>query len=70
MEFNLYKLHHNKWSNHDVELETGSGIIPVYYSRKSVVNSVMWAIGLELALLIKTRNSASLPLTIPMGAPS
>ncbi|HQC12930.1 MAG TPA: formylmethanofuran dehydrogenase subunit A, partial [Methanoregulaceae archaeon] len=35
MEFKLYMLHHNKWSNHDVELETGSGIIPVYYSKKS-----------------------------------
>ncbi|MHC1626016.1 MAG: formylmethanofuran dehydrogenase subunit A, partial [Methanoculleaceae archaeon] len=40
MEFNLYRLHHNKWSNHDVELETGSGIIPVLYRRKNLVNSV------------------------------
>ncbi len=55
MEFNLYRLHHDKWSNHDVELETGSGgIIPVVYRRKNLVNSIMWAIGLELALLTKS----------------
>jgi formylmethanofuran dehydrogenase subunit A len=69
MEFRLYTLHHNKWSNHDVELETGSGIIPVYYDRKSLVNSVMWAIGLELALL--TRNPWQVMLTTdnPNGGP-
>ncbi|MDD1672283.1 MAG: formylmethanofuran dehydrogenase subunit A [Methanomicrobiales archaeon] len=69
MEFNLYKLHHNKWSNHDVELETGSGIIPVYYSRKSIVNSVMWAIGLELALLIKNPEQCLLATDNPNGSP-
>lgn len=69
MEFRLYTLHHNKWSNHDVELETGSGVIPVYYDRKSLVNSVMWAIGLELALL--TRNPWQVMLTTdnPNGGP-
>lgn len=69
MEFRLYTLHHNKWSNHDVELETGSGIIPVYYDRKSLVNSIMWAIGLELALL--TRNPWQVMLTTdnPNGGP-
>ncbi len=69
MEFKLYMLHHNKWSNHDVELETGSGIIPVYYSRKSLVNCVMWAIGLELALLIKDPWRCMLATDSPNGAP-
>ncbi|MBP7034881.1 MAG: formylmethanofuran dehydrogenase subunit A, partial [Methanospirillum sp.] len=69
MEFRLYTLHHNKWSNHDVELETGSGIIPVYYSRKSLVNSIMWAIGLELALLIKNPWQCMLTTDNPNGAP-
>ncbi|MDD1712324.1 MAG: formylmethanofuran dehydrogenase subunit A [Methanoregulaceae archaeon] len=69
MEFKLYMLHHNKWSNHDVELETGSGIIPVYYGRTSVVNCVMWAIGLELALLTKNPWQCLLSTDNPNGAP-
>jgi formylmethanofuran dehydrogenase subunit A len=69
MEFNLYRLHHNKWSNHDVELETASGIIPVYYSRTSVVNCVMWAIGLELALQVKNPWQCLLSTDNPNGGP-
>jgi formylmethanofuran dehydrogenase subunit A len=69
MEFRLYLLHHNKWSNHDVELETASGIIPVYYTRKSLVNCVMWAIGLELALLAKNPWQCLLATDNPNGAP-
>lgn len=69
MEFNLYRLHHNKWSNHDVELETGSGIIPVLYRRKNLVNSIMWAIGLELALLTKDPYQCILATDNPNGAP-
>ena len=69
MEFNLYRLHHNKWSNHDVELETGSGIIPVNYRRKNLVNSIMWAIGLELALLTKNPWQCILTTDNPNGAP-
>jgi formylmethanofuran dehydrogenase subunit A len=69
MEFNLYRLYHDKWSNHDVELETGSGIIPVVYRRKNLVNSVMWAIGLELALLTKSPWQCLLTTDNPNGAP-
>jgi formylmethanofuran dehydrogenase subunit A len=69
MEFNLYRLHHEKWSNHDVELETGSGIIPVIYRRKNLVNSIMWAIGLELALLTKSPWQCLLTTDNPNGAP-
>ncbi|RXE55334.1 protein fwdA [Methanoculleus taiwanensis] len=69
MEFNLYRLHHDKWSNHDVELETGSGIIPVLYRRKNLVNSVMWAIGLELALLVDDPWRCLLTTDNPNGAP-
>jgi len=69
MEFNLYRLHKNKWSNHDVELETGSGIIPVLYRRKNLVNSIMWSIGLELALLIKDPWQCMITTDNPNGAP-
>lgn len=69
MEFNLYRLHRNKWSNHDVELETGSGIIPVLYRKKNLVNSIMWSIGLELALLVKDPWRCLLTTDNPNGAP-
>jgi formylmethanofuran dehydrogenase subunit A len=69
MEFNLYRLYHNKWSNHDVELETGSGVIPVLYRRKNLVNAVMWAIGLELALLVDSPWQCILATDNPNGAP-
>ena len=69
MEFRLYTLHHNKWTNSDVELETGAGVIPVYYDRKNLVNSIMWAIGLEIALSIKKPWQCLLTTDNPNGAP-
>ncbi|MBN1166323.1 MAG: formylmethanofuran dehydrogenase subunit A [Methanospirillaceae archaeon] len=69
MEWRLYTLHHNKWSNHDVEIETGSGIIPVYYNRKNLVNSIMWAIGLELVLLNQNPWKVMMTTDNPNGAP-
>jgi formylmethanofuran dehydrogenase subunit A len=69
MEFNLYRLHQDKWSNHDVEMETASGVIPVIYRRKNLVNSVMWSIGLELALLTKDPWHCLLTTDNPNGAP-
>jgi formylmethanofuran dehydrogenase subunit A len=52
MEYDLYKLSGLKWANKDVEFETAAGIIPVIYSAKSPVNTLQWAIGLELFLHI------------------
>jgi formylmethanofuran dehydrogenase subunit A len=49
----LYVLSGQKWSNTDVELECGSGVIPYTYLKSSPINSVQWAMGLELLLLIK-----------------
>jgi formylmethanofuran dehydrogenase subunit A len=49
----LYMLSGQKWSNTDVELECGSGVIPYTYLKSSPINSVQWAMGLELLLLIK-----------------
>jgi formylmethanofuran dehydrogenase subunit A len=48
----LHKLTGRKWSNVDVENETGCGIVPYAYKEKSLVNAVQWAAGLELLLLI------------------
>jgi formylmethanofuran dehydrogenase subunit A len=52
MEYDLYKLSGLKWANKDVECETAAGIIPCIYSPKNPVNTLQWATGLELFLLI------------------
>ena len=52
LEYSNARMLHSKWSNKDVELEDGAGVVPIVYSPKSFVNSVQWAIGLELALLV------------------
>ncbi|MHC1566225.1 MAG: formylmethanofuran dehydrogenase subunit A [Candidatus Syntropharchaeia archaeon] len=69
MEYDLYKLSRRKWSNHDVELETGAGIIPVAYSPKVGVNVIQWAIGFELALLIEDPWKVALTTDHPNGCP-
>ena len=52
-QYRLYKLSKNKWYNHDVEVDTGCGIVPYVYREKNYVNAIPWAIGLELFLLIR-----------------
>jgi formylmethanofuran dehydrogenase subunit A len=69
MEYNLYVLTKRKWSNNDVELETGAGIIPVFYSPKSPVGAIQWAIGLELNLLIKDQWKVMMQTDHPNGGP-
>jgi formylmethanofuran dehydrogenase subunit A len=51
-QYRLYKLTGNKWSNSDVEMEEGAGVVPYVYRAKTGANAVQWAIGLEIALLI------------------
>ncbi|RLG95614.1 formylmethanofuran dehydrogenase subunit A [Candidatus Bathyarchaeota archaeon] len=68
-QYTLYELSGNKWINHDVETETGSGIVPFRYRRKSYVHAVMWSIGLELALLIDDPWRIYLTTDHPNGAP-
>ncbi len=52
-EYSLGELTHLKWNNADVEDETGGGVVPYIYKKKSGVNAVQWTCGLELALKIK-----------------
>lgn len=52
-EYMLYHIGKWKWSNNDVELECASGIVPFDYRSSSYVHSTQWAIGLEMALLVK-----------------
>lgn len=69
LEFGLHRLNHLKWVNMDVELETGGGLVPLIYSTKSPVNSVQWAIGLELSLLIKDPFQVLLSTDHPNAGP-
>lgn len=51
-QHDLYMITGQKWSNTDVELECGSGVLPLVYMKSSPVHSVQWAIGLEVMLLV------------------
>ncbi|MEM3174438.1 MAG: formylmethanofuran dehydrogenase subunit A [Candidatus Bathyarchaeia archaeon] len=68
-QYTLYELSGNKWVNHDVEVETSSGIVPFKYRKKSYVHATMWSIGLELALLIKDPWKIYLTTDHPNGGP-
>ncbi len=53
MEYRLFQMHKGKWTSGDIEMESGSGIVPITYSPKVLVNAIQWCVGLELLLLIK-----------------
>ena len=52
-EYVLYHLTRWKWANVDTEVEAAAGIVPFKYRKRSYVNTVQWAIGLEIALMIR-----------------
>jgi len=68
-QYGLYGLTGNKWVNHDVETETGAGIVPFRYRRTSYVHAMQWSIGLELALLIEDPWKVYLTTDHPNAAP-
>jgi formylmethanofuran dehydrogenase subunit A len=51
VEYLLHKSSGRRWTNIDVELETGCGIVPLTYKDKAAVSALQWAVGLELFLL-------------------
>jgi formylmethanofuran dehydrogenase subunit A len=51
IEYLLHKSSGRRWTNIDIELETGCGIVPLTYKDKAAVSALQWAIGLELFLL-------------------
>lgn len=51
VEYLLHKSSGRRWTNVDIELETGCGIVPLAYTDKAAVSALQWAIGLELFLL-------------------
>lgn len=48
----LHKVTGRKWLSHDVELETGCGVVPITYEDKNAVHALQWAIGLEWYLRV------------------
>lgn len=52
-EYVLYHLTRWKWAGIDTEIDSAAGIVPYKYKKKSYVNTIQWAIGLEVALLAK-----------------
>jgi len=69
MEYGLYRKTGNKWYNSDVEMEDGAGVVPHVYKAKSPVNSIQWAIGLEIALLVKDPWKLCMTTDHPNGGP-
>jgi formylmethanofuran dehydrogenase subunit A len=51
VEYLLHKSSGHRWTNIDIELESGCGIVPLSYKDKAAVSALQWAIGLELFLL-------------------
>jgi len=68
-QYQLHLLSGNKWMNFDVEVESGAGIVPFTYKRSNSVNAVQWAVGLELALLVKNPWRVYLTTDHPNGGP-
>jgi formylmethanofuran dehydrogenase subunit A len=68
-QYALRKLLNARWGNGDVELEDASGVVPLTYYRQSLVHSIMWAVGLELALLTKDPYKVLLTTDHPNGGP-
>jgi formylmethanofuran dehydrogenase subunit A len=51
VEYLLHKSSGRKWTNVDIELETGCGIVPYTYKENAAVAALQWVVGLELFLL-------------------
>ena len=68
-QYQLHLLSGNKWTNVDVEAESGSGIVPFVYKKSNYVNAVQWAIGLEVCLLINDLWKVFLTTDHPNGGP-
>ncbi len=49
----LHQVTGRKWLSHDVEQETGCGVVPITYSDKNLVHGLQWAIGLEWYLRVE-----------------
>jgi formylmethanofuran dehydrogenase subunit A len=51
VEYLLHRSSGRRWTNIDIELESGCGIVPLTYKEKAAVSALQWVVGLELFLL-------------------
>lgn len=51
VEYLLHRSSGRAWTNVDIELETGCGIVPYRYRERAAVAALQWVVGLELFLL-------------------
>ncbi len=51
VEYLLHQSSGRRWTNIDIELESGCGIVPLTYKEKTAVSALQWVVGLELFLL-------------------
>jgi formylmethanofuran dehydrogenase subunit A len=65
----LHQLSGHKWLNHDIEEETGGGVVPMTHERHNLVNAIQWCIGLELLLQIADPWRVFLTTDHPNGGP-
>ena len=59
----------NKWVLNEAECEGGGGVVPYEYKSQSFVNTLQWAIGLELFLLADDPARLFFTTDHPNGAP-
>ena len=61
--------HFSSKTYHDVELEVGSGVVPFVYGAKIPPHAIMWAVGIELPLLIDDPWKVMMTTDHPNGCP-
>ncbi len=63
----LHQVTGRKWVSHDVELETGCGVVPITYDDKNAVHALQWSIGLEWFLRVDDPWQVALSTDHPNG---
>jgi formylmethanofuran dehydrogenase subunit A len=63
----LSRIYGRPWFSHDIECETGCGIVPIEYKEKSLVHAWQWAIGLEWFLAARDPWRIALSTDHPNG---
>jgi formylmethanofuran dehydrogenase subunit A len=63
----LHKILGRKWVSHDLELETGCGVVPITYDDRNAVHALQWAIGLEWYLRVTNPWQVAMSTDHPNG---
>ncbi len=63
----LHRVLGRKWLSHDLELETGCGVVPITYADRNAVHALQWAIGLEWFLRVDDPWRVALSTDHPNG---